>query len=455
MNESPDIHPTAAPRAGLPMLMAIGPGIVVAGSVMGSGELINTPIQAATFGFVLLWAVLLSCVIKYFIQVELARHCMVHNRTTVEALNHCPGPKPFNTSWVALAYMLGYTVSLAAAVGMIGAIAGLLDTVAPWPWADHSVTLWAVLVVLLTQALLWRGLYSQLEKLVTLLVGGFSLSVVVSLMLLQSTDYRVNAAELAEGLSFSLGDQPKLAAYAVVSLLGALGTTANELFMYPYWILEKGYAKRVGPRDADGWRDRARGWTRVLQIDAGCTTLLATVVTAAYFLLGSSVLHRRGVMPQGLGVVHELSAIFTESFGQWSFVIFVFGALCTLFSTVVVVVAATGRMWADVLCSMRIVSRASEQSVRRCHRVVQTLTLAVLLFVFVVLRMPPAKLVIFGQFFVGAFNTPLLILGITWLAFRTERQARMGRLTAALLLATVTLLLTCIGIGLSVKYELF
>ena len=80
------------------MLLASGPGIVVAGSVMGSGELINTPIQAAKFGFVLLWVVIVSCLIKYFLQVEIARHCLIHNRTTVEALNICPGPKIRNTS---------------------------------------------------------------------------------------------------------------------------------------------------------------------------------------------------------------------------------------------------------------------------------------------------------------------------------------------------------------------
>jgi hypothetical protein len=36
---------------------------------------------------------LLSCVIKYFLQVEIARHCLVHNRTTFEALNLIPGPR--------------------------------------------------------------------------------------------------------------------------------------------------------------------------------------------------------------------------------------------------------------------------------------------------------------------------------------------------------------------------
>ena len=69
----------AKPHSLLRSFAAIGPGIVVAGSVIGSGELINTPIQAAKFGFVLLWVVLLSCVIKYFLQVEIGRYCLAKN----------------------------------------------------------------------------------------------------------------------------------------------------------------------------------------------------------------------------------------------------------------------------------------------------------------------------------------------------------------------------------------
>ena len=46
------------------MLLAIGPTIVVSGSLIRSGELINVPVQAACFGFVLFWAVILSCLFR-------------------------------------------------------------------------------------------------------------------------------------------------------------------------------------------------------------------------------------------------------------------------------------------------------------------------------------------------------------------------------------------------------
>ena len=112
---------------------SLGPGLVVAGSVLGSGELINTPAQAAKFGFILLWAVLLSCVIKYVLQIEIARYCLVTNRTTVEALNQCPGPKFRGTSWTAILYMLGYFATMATVIGIIGALGGLMHGV--WPLA--------------------------------------------------------------------------------------------------------------------------------------------------------------------------------------------------------------------------------------------------------------------------------------------------------------------------------
>ena len=135
---SKDIQMKAPPTRFGPMLLAIGPAIVVSGSVIGSGELINVPVQAARFGFVLFWAVILSCVIKYFLQVELGRYCLVHNRTTVQALNTCPGPKFRGTGWVGILFLGGYTVSMVTVAGILGATAGLLQSVFPLDWLGFS-----------------------------------------------------------------------------------------------------------------------------------------------------------------------------------------------------------------------------------------------------------------------------------------------------------------------------
>lgn len=434
-------------------LSAVGPGIIVAGSVIGAGELVNVPVQAAKFGFVLLWAVLISCVIKIFLQIEIGRHCLVHRRTTIEALNECPGPRWRGTSWTALLYMLGYIVSMLPALGIMGLLGALCHAVLPLSKSvTQSAPIWAAVMALLTLALLWQGWYSSLEKLVMILVGIFSVSVGIGVFLIQGTEYRISAAEFMSGLTFSLGDQPG-AAFAVVSIMGALGTAANELFMYPYWILEKGYAKELADPESEGWVARARHWINMVRVDAGLSTAVATIVTAAFFLLGCAVLYREGIQPEGLGVVDQISRVYTNAYGEWSKVLFMAGAFCTLFSTLVVVVAASGRMWADLFSSLGYLDRRDEAAVRKCHRVMQIVWIAGLLAgYYLTLRWDPHVLIIAGHFVLGAFMTPLLMGCICWLAFRTDRRVRMGRLSALALLATAATFLFCVLYGLKIQY---
>ncbi|HEY3392183.1 MAG TPA: Nramp family divalent metal transporter, partial [Lacipirellulaceae bacterium] len=428
-------------------LAAIGPGIVVAGSVIGSGELINTPVQAAKFGFVLLWVVLLSCVIKYFLQVEIARHCLVHNRTTVEALNQCPGPKFRRTSWIAFVYMLGYLVTMLTVIGIIGALGGLMHGLLPFSNdIATSTQIWGAFMGVLAIAVLWQGWYRQLEALVMILVGCFSISVFVGVFLIQGTPFRISANELLSGLKLSL-DVDKYRAevgYAVISLMGALGVAANELFMYPYWVLEKGYARELGDPTSAGWTERARHWIRTVWLDAGLSTLLATLVTAAFFLLGAAVLNRQETVPEGLEVVDQISRVYTESWGAWSKWPFVLGAFCTLFSTLVVIAAASGRMWTDLFRSMGIVEAGDAEATRRCHQVVQTVWIGCLVTASLLIKQAPADLIIAGHFVLGAIMTPLLMFAICWMAFHTDARVRMGRGTTVALIASVLIILVCV-----------
>ena len=64
------------------ILMRLGPGLIVAGSIVGSGELIATTRTGAEAGFLLLWLIAIGCVIKVFAQVEFGRYSLVTGRTT-------------------------------------------------------------------------------------------------------------------------------------------------------------------------------------------------------------------------------------------------------------------------------------------------------------------------------------------------------------------------------------
>jgi hypothetical protein len=239
----------------------------------------------------------------------------------------------------------------------------------------------------------------------------------------------------------------------VISLLGALGVAANELFMYPYWVLEKGYARELGDPKSPGWTDRARHWIRTIWLDAGLSTLLATLVTAAFFLLGAAVLYRQQIVPAGLEVVDQISQVYTNSYPAWSKWLFVVGAFCTLYSTLVVISAASGRMWGDLFASMDFVDRDNPDAMRRCHQIMQTVWICGLVAAFLFMShfyadQTPEKLIVAGHFVLGAIMTPLLMFAICWMAFHTDKRVRMGRGTAFALVASVLVILACVVVNL-------
>ena len=71
----------------------LGPGLILSASIVGSGELIATTVMGAEAGFVTLWVILVSCLVKVAIQLEFGRHTIATGETTMEAFNQLPGPK--------------------------------------------------------------------------------------------------------------------------------------------------------------------------------------------------------------------------------------------------------------------------------------------------------------------------------------------------------------------------
>ena len=109
---------------------------------------------------------------------------------------------------------------------------------------------------------------------------------------LQWTPYRVSSAQLLDGLTFQLP-----ASFTVAfAAFGITGVGASELIYYPYWCLEKGYARHIGPRDdTPDWRRRMHGWLHVLHTDAALSMLIYTGATVAFYILGAAVLHGQGL----------------------------------------------------------------------------------------------------------------------------------------------------------------
>ena len=140
-------------------------------------------------------------------------------------------------------------------------------------------------------------------------------------------------------------------AYGPVRALNGvtLGVAAGEIAMYPYWCLEKGYARWTGPYDgSEAWVKRARGWSRVMILDALVAMCVYTVATGGFYVLGAAVLRHQPALEDGNAFILQLSTMFTDVLGPRARAVFMLGAFAVLFSTVFANAASFSRLWVDV-----------------------------------------------------------------------------------------------------------
>jgi manganese transport protein len=320
----------------------IGPGMVLAASIVGSGELIATTTLGAQVGFAALWIILVSCAIKPVVQGELARFTIATGHTGLEGFDVVPGPRA-GVSWLVWAWALTVTLTLLQIGGMYGGVAQVLHLLVP----GVPVNAWVGVCLLVTVAVLLGGGYARIERLALVKVGLFSMLTIFAAAVLLRRSGAVTTGDLAEGLSLQV---PAAGLATAIAVFGITGVGATELVMYPYWCIEKGYARFVGARDgSSAWVGRARGWIRVMHLDIMCSLVIYTLATIAFYLLGAGVLHRAGTVPAARDTIVVLSQIYTQTLGDWALWVFYAGAVVTLYGTVFASTAAHSRLFADAV----------------------------------------------------------------------------------------------------------
>jgi len=328
------------PTGFLGALRSIGPGLILAGAIVGSGELIATTVLGAENGYSLLWLILLSCVVKVVVQDAIGRYAIATGETGLEGLNRVPGPR-LGASWPVWFWLLMVSAVMFPVGGMLGAVGEVLNGLAP----SVSVTAWVWIIDAVTLALLLGGRYAIIEKTSMALVCLFTVVTVGAACLLMTDPTYFSWSDILAGLSFQRPDGGLATAAAV---FGATGVGAGELIMYPYWCIEKGYARYAGPPDgSSAWLRRVQGWTKVMRVDVGGALVVYTLSTVAFYLLGAGVLSKLGAPPAGANMVAALSNMYTATLGPWSLPLFLAGAVAVFYSSIFSATAAHGRILAD------------------------------------------------------------------------------------------------------------
>ena len=290
-------------------LKYLGPGFVLSASIVGSGELIATTTLGAEAGFITFWVIIISCLVKVAVQLEFGRHTIMTGETAMQAFNRLPGPRFGKAKWPIWVFFFLMIVKILQVGGILGGVAIILHLTFP----ALPLWIWVSLIAVVVSLMIFRGYYSFIEKFSLIMIAVFTIFTFVSLFFLNGTPYAIQWEDVQAGLGFNL---PKEAVAVAFGAFGITGVGGDEIIAYTYWCLEKGYAAKTGPR-AEGvdYQNRAKGWMKVMYLDAILAMVVYTLVTAAFYLLGAAVLHAQGEVPEGYQMVETLSSLYTETLG--------------------------------------------------------------------------------------------------------------------------------------------
>ena len=345
-------------------LKYLGPGFILSASIVGSGELIATTSLGAKAGFITLWVVLLSCLVKVAIQLEFGRHTIQTGETVMQSFNKLPGPRIGGSHWSVWTWLLLQITKVLQVGGIIGTVAVVVNLTLPELFGYQiSVSNWCWVIAGIVAMLVSLERYGLIEKISISLTIAFTLLTMICVALLQMTEYAVTTQQLASGFTFQL---PTAVIVFAAGAFGITGVGGDEIMYYNYWLLEKGYAAYTGPRDENdpAWAERANGWIKVMYLDALLSMIVYTIVTAAFYILGAAVLHAQGEVPEGTELVATLSKIYTSTLGGWANGLFLLGAFVVLFSTLFAALASWTRIYADTFACVGWMD-ASQPGVRK------------------------------------------------------------------------------------------
>lgn len=389
----------------------LGPGFVLSAAIVGSGELIATTTLGAKAGFITFWVILVSCLVKVTLQLEFGKHVIHSGESSMNSLNKLPGPKFGSANWSIWVWLFIQLFKLLQIGGIVGGVAITLNIALP----QLSVSVWALIVTLFTSLLIYKGYYKFIEKFSLLMISLFTILTLTSLLFLQYTPYAITLDNIMTGLSLGL---PKEAVGVAIAAFGITGVGGDEILYYNYWCLEKGYAAYTGPRkDTEEWTNRARGWIKVMYLDALLAMAVYTLVTAAFYLLGAAVLHSSGSMPEGYQMIETLSKMYTETLGPWAKSVFLIGALVVLYSTLFTAAASWTRIFSDAFGQIGLFDFYNLAARKKVIARMAWVFPAIWALLFLFIRLPVIMVLM------GGFVTSILLLLVVFAAihFRYKR----------------------------------
>ena len=367
---------TDLPERKKPILALLGPGIVMAGLAIGSGELIMWPWITSVVGAQLLWAAAIGIFLQLWVNIEIGRWSIV------------TGESPFT----GMARILKLMVFLFVFVIFVGKFlpgwaretgVALRDLIFG-PGHESPPWMWTAIVFLTVAAILFgpKVIYTAVERCIMGLIVVIIVGLLYVVWEIGSVDIFVAMWHGVIGI-FDFPDFP-------VDVLADDGTVRDQLtfnrffgavvfagagglgnLYYAYYLREKNIG--MGARmpslmspahkheikemdtgylyaETEENRRRFKDWFRYVVVDQTFTFWLLGTFTMFLFIFGAlAVLHPIGLVPDRASLVWDLASILEQSMGTFGRYVSLIVGMAALFSTQLGGVDGGSRIFADLL----------------------------------------------------------------------------------------------------------
>ena len=219
-------------------LQYLGPGFILSASIVGSGELIATTIVGAEAGFLLMWFIIFSCLVKVAVQIEFGKHAICTGETTMQSLNTLPGPRVRDANWSIWTWLILMLVKMLQVGGIVGGVVLAIEQFAPSLNQMPIRLLTTYGVAVSVSLIVFRGYYRHIEKASLLMIGAFTVFTFASLCALQTTSFAITPSEFVSGLIPNIPTDTAIL-FVAMGAFGITGVGGDEIMAYNYWLMEK------------------------------------------------------------------------------------------------------------------------------------------------------------------------------------------------------------------------
>ena len=281
--------------------MILGPGIAIAATGVGAGDMVTATVAGSKYGFTIIWAAAVGALLKGVLNEGLARWQLATGTTLLEGWVQRLG------RWVQV-YFFIYLVlwSFVVAGALISACGLAAHAIAP----GLTVGTWGIIHSIGAALVVLFGGYRHFERLMKIFIGVMFVTILGCALFVASP-----ITSLSQTVSTAA--IPAGSAKFILGIIGGVGGSLT-LLAYGYWIRER------------GWQGAA--WKKAVRVDLTVSYVLTGIFGVALMILAATVLFARGQTIEGSKGVLEMAAILSQVIGpvgHWAFLIGFWGAVTT------------------------------------------------------------------------------------------------------------------------------